>query len=184
MAPSLPPKRDAAPEAWPGADQSLHIRPFKPADWPGCWAIIKPIIEAGETLAQPSDMAEVEARYWWLDTHQAVFVAEQAGRILGSYYLTSNQPGRGAHVANGGFIVAPAAAGRGIGAAMGGHSLGAARALGFKAIQFNLVVATNEASLRIWDRLGFSRIGIVPKAFDHKQHGLVDAVVMYKWLAD
>jgi ribosomal protein S18 acetylase RimI-like enzyme len=80
--------------------------------------------------------------------------------------------------------VAPAAAGRGIGRAMGEHSLNAARALGYMALQFNLVVATNEASLRIWDGLGFTRIGTLPRAYDHAKLGLVDAIVMYKWLGE
>jgi GNAT superfamily N-acetyltransferase len=153
-------------------DHPPHIRPFNPADWPACWAIIQPIIEAGDTLAQPSDMTEAEARRWWVDDHRHVFVAESQGTILGTYYLTPNQPGRGSHVANGGYLTAPWAAGQGIGRAMGAHSLEAARALGYKAIQFNL------------DRLGFTRLATLPRAFDHARFGLIDAVVMHKWLGE
>jgi RimJ/RimL family protein N-acetyltransferase len=167
-----------------GEDHPPHIRPFSSADWPACWSIIERIIQAGDTLAQPSDMTEAEAHHWWVDSHRAVFVAERDGAILGTYYLTDNQPGRGSHVANGGFLVAPSAAGQGIGRAMGAHSLEAAKALGYQAIQFNLVVATNEASLRIWDGLGFQRIGTLPKAFRHAKLCLIDAIVMYKWLGD
>ena len=167
-----------------GEDHPPHIRPLIPTDWPACWAIIQPIIQAGDTLAQPFDMTEAEARRWWIDDHRHVFVAERDGTILGTYFLTPNQPGRGSHVANGGYLTAPWAAGQGIGHAMGAHSLEAAKALGYKAIQFNLVVVTNEASLRIWDRLGFSRLATLPKAFDHAKLGLIDAVVMHKWLDD
>ena len=167
-----------------GEDHPPHIRPFSPGDWPAIWAVVEPIIRAGDTLAQPSDMTEAETRHWWIDEHRSVFVAELEGVLVGTYHLTPNQPGRGSHVANGGYLVAPAAAGRGIGRAMGAHSLKAARALGYEALQFNLVVATNEASLRIWDALGFTRIGTLPKAFDHAKLGLVDAVVMYKWLEE
>ena len=167
-----------------GEDHPPHIRPFDPADWPACWAIIQPVIQAGDTLAQPSDMTEAEARRWWVDDHRHVFVAERDGQILGTYYLTPNQPGRGSHVTNGGFLVAPWAAGQGIGRAIGAHSLTVAKALGYKAIQFNLVVVSNEPSIRIWDRLGFTRIGTLPKAFRHAKLGLVDALVMYKWLGE
>jgi RimJ/RimL family protein N-acetyltransferase len=167
-----------------GEDHPPHIRPFLPSDWPACWAIIEPIIRAGETLAQPCDMTEAEARRWWVDDHRHVFIAEAGGTILGTYYLTPNQPGRGSHVANGGYLAAPWASGRGLGRAMGEHSLRAARELGYLAIQFNLVVVTNEPSIRIWDRLGFTRIGTLPKAFRHARLGLIDAIVMYKWLGE
>ncbi len=167
-----------------GEDHPPRIRAFDRPDWPACWPIIEPIIQAGDTLAQPSDMTEAEARSWWVDDHRHVFVAETGGQVLGTYYLHPNQPGRGSHVANGGFLTAPWASGQGIGRAMGVHSLEAAKALGYRAIQFNLVVATNQASIRIWDSLGFSRIGTLPQAFRHARLGLVDALVMYKSLDD
>jgi L-amino acid N-acyltransferase YncA len=163
---------------------SLTIRPYAPADWPALWDIIEPILRAGETYPQPPETSEAEAHHWWIDEHRAVFVAEEAGRVLGSYYLTDNKPGLGSHVANAGFIVAPSAAGRGVGRALGEHSLTAAPAHGYLALQFNLVVASNAASIRIWDALGFTRVGTLPKAFRHATEGLVDAIVMYKWLGE
>ncbi len=164
----------------------LVIRPFAADDWPGVWRIVEPVVRAGETYPEPTDLDEAAARRWWIDAHRAVFVAADAsdGTLLGSYYLTDNKPGQGAHVANAGFMVAAAARGRGVGRAMGRHSLESARSLGYLAMQFNLVAVTNEASLRIWDALGFARIGLLPKAFRHPSQGLVDAWVMYKWLAD
>jgi len=161
----------------------LRIRPYQPQDWPAVWSIIEPILRAGETYPQPPGMTEGQARAWWVDAHRAVFVAEQDG-LVGTYYLTDNKPGLGSHVANAGYMVAAAAQGRGVGRAMAVHSLEAARGLGYAALQFNLVVATNEASLRLWDQLGFSRVGRLPKAFRHAAAGLVDAYVVYKWLGD
>ncbi len=162
------------------------IRPFADDDWPALWRIVEPIVRAGETYPEPVDLDEAAARRWWIGAHRAVFVAEDAenGRVLGTYYLTDNKPGQGSHVANAGFMVAGETRGRGVGRAMGLHSLGAARSLGYLAMQFNLVAVTNEASLRIWDALGFVRIGRLPKAFRHPSEGLVDAWVMYRWLAD
>jgi RimJ/RimL family protein N-acetyltransferase len=51
-------------------------------------------------------------------------------------------------------------------------------------MQFNLVAVTNTASLRIWDALGFTRVGLLPHAFRHPSQGLVDAWVLYRWLGD
>jgi len=167
-----------------GEDHPPHIRLFQPADWPALWAIIAPILEAGETYPQPPETTEAAAKAWWIDGHRAVYVAELDGIVVGTYYLTDNKPGLGSHVANAGYMVGPAARGRGVGRAMGAHSLTAARELGYLALQFNLVVVTNAASIRIWEELGFSRAGLLPKAFRHAKRGLVDALVMYKWLGD
>ena len=168
---------------------SFGVRAYTEADWPAAWGILQPILQAGATYPQPPETSETEARQWWIDDHRAVYVAEDAssdggGRVVGSYYLTDNKPGLGSHVANAGFIVAPSASGRGVGRAMGEHCLTTAPAHGYLALQFNLVIANNEASLRIWDAIGFTRVGVLPKAFRHATDGLVDAYVMYKWLGD
>jgi RimJ/RimL family protein N-acetyltransferase len=167
-----------------GEDHPPHIRPFEPADWPALWAIIGPILKAGETYPQHPETIEAAAKSWWIDSHRAVYVAELQGEVVGTYYLTDNKPGLGSHVANAGYMVGPAARGRGVGRAMGEHSLGAAKELGYLALQFNLVVVTNEASIRIWDALGFTRVGTLPKAFRDQKGGFIDALVMYKWLGD
>jgi ribosomal protein S18 acetylase RimI-like enzyme len=62
------------------------------------------------------------------------------------------------------------------------HSQDIARQLGYKAMQFNIVVSTNETAVKLWTRLGFDTVGRLPKAFRHPAHGYVDALVMYKWL--
>jgi ribosomal protein S18 acetylase RimI-like enzyme len=104
-------------------------------------------------------------------------------RILGTYILKANQPGLGSHVANAGFMVAPSAQGRGIGRTMGEHCLREAQRLGFRAMQFNFVVSTNETALRLWKDLGFSIVGRLPGAFRHAQEGFVDVYVMYRRLS-
>src|SRR5689334_8170042 len=92
-----------------------------------------------------------------------------------------NQPGLGSHVANTVFMVSPSARGLGVGRRMGEH-LSEARRLGFRAMQFNFVVSTNEPALRLWQQLGFSIIGTLPGAFRHSQRGFVDAYVMFRTL--
>lgn len=106
------------------------------------------------------------------------------GTILGTYVLKPNQPGLGSHVCNCGYVVAPAGRGRGIGAALCEHSQGAARALGFRSMQFNFVVSTNTGAVHLWQKMGFQIVGTLPGAFRHKDkvQGEVDAYVMFKRL--
>src|SRR5437870_5184258 len=128
-------------------------------------------------------MAREEALAYWFrpDTHTYVAVSgEQV--VVGTYILKPNQPALGSHVANAAFMVSPAARGSGIGRRMGEHALAEARRLGFRAMQFNFVVSTNEAAVRLWQQLGFAIIGTLPGAFRHPQRGFVDAYVMFQTL--
>jgi len=140
------------------------------------------VIGAGETYALPRDMSKADALAYWLGANRETFVAEEDGRIIGTYYLRANQRGGGDHVANCGYVTAAAAVGRGIARQMGEHSLYRARTRGFRAMQFNFVVASNERALRLWQSLGFAIVGRVPRAFRHPMRGEVDALVMYRAL--
>jgi len=158
------------------------IRPATPADDSAIWAILEPTFRAGETYPIARDASRAEALSYWRSAGHAVFVAEDAGKIVGTYYLRANNKGGGAHVANCGYAVAPAASGRGVARAMCEHSLAQARERGFTAMQFNFVIATNERAVRLWRSCGFEIVGTLPGAFDHPTRGLVDAYVMYCWL--
>ena len=160
----------------------MLIRPALSTDVDGIWRVLSPALSAGETYALPQDMAREDALAYWSAPSHEVFVAEERGTILGTYYLRPNQLGGGAHVANSGYMVAPAATGRGIAQAMCAHSLERARERGFLAMQFNFVVASNERAVRLWEHAGFNTVGRVPKAFRHPTLGLVDALVMHRFL--
>ncbi len=157
----------------------LQIRPFEPADWPGLWALLEPVFRAGETFPHDPAITEAEAQLAWVEQSQAVMVAVDATcALVGTYYLRPNSLALGAHVANAGYVVAKHCRRQGIGSRLCQHSLQAARRLGFRAMQFNLVVSTNSAGLRCWQRNGFQLVGTLPEAFRHKQLGYVDALVM------
>jgi len=160
----------------------LSIRPFRAPDWPEVWAMLHATFAAGETYSFAPDIGEAEARNAWIDLPQATFVAEQDGRILGTYFIKANQPGLGSHVCNCGYVVAVGAQGRGIAARMCEHSQRWAVEQGFRAMQFNFVVASNTRAVRLWERLGFSVVGRLPGAFWHPRLGFVDALVMFKTL--
>ena len=110
------------------------------------------------------------------------YVAEEKGQILGTYYIKTNHPGPGSHVCNCGYMVSSRARGRGIATSMCEHSQEIAIKLGYKAMQFNLVAASNDGAVRLWTKLGFDTVGRLPKAFNHPSKGYVDALIMYKWL--
>jgi L-amino acid N-acyltransferase YncA len=130
-------------------------------------------------------ITEVEGRVAWVDQSQAVLVAlDEDGAVLGTYYLRPNSLALGAHVANAGYVVAEHYRRQGIGSRLCQHSLQAARRLGFRAMQFNLVVSTNTASIGCWQRNGFQVVGTLPGAFRHKQLGYVDALVMIQSLVE
>jgi ribosomal protein S18 acetylase RimI-like enzyme len=160
----------------------MQIRPAEKADEAAIWAILEPIIRGGETYALARDMSRAAALAYWLGPDRETFVAEEKGRILGTYYLRANQPGGGAHVCNCGFMTDRAATGRGVARQMGAHALAHAKARGFRAMQFNFVIATNERAIRLWQSLGFAIVGRLPLAFHHPTQGDVDALVMYRAL--
>ncbi|WP_420559562.1 GNAT family N-acetyltransferase [Tepidicaulis sp.] len=160
----------------------MRIRKAETADKAAIWKILEPMIREGETFPLPRNMTEWEALEYWFGKGASVFVAEEAGNILGTYHLTPNQPGGGSHVANGGYVTAPEARGRGIARAMCLHSFDMAKTLGYRAMQYNLVVSTNEAAVHLWQDCGMKLIGRLPGAFHHPEKGDVDALVMYRTL--
>jgi ribosomal protein S18 acetylase RimI-like enzyme len=162
----------------------FEIREYRESDWPKIWPILQETIRAGDAYTFLPQSTEKEIREAWVEVPAKTFVACDAeGRILGTYFIKANQPGLGAHVCNCGYVVAPTAQGRGIASLMCEHSQARALAMGFKAMQFNFVVATNTRAIRLWERLGFSVVGRLPGAFNHQRLGYVDALVMFKRLA-
>ncbi|PZF92261.1 GNAT family N-acetyltransferase [Micromonospora deserti] len=166
----------------------MEIRNATAADWPAIWPFLREIVAAGETYTWPRDVTEEQARGMWLVPPPGRVVvavdadADADGTVLGSAKLVPNQLGPGDHVANASFMVAPAAAGRGVGRALGEHVLTLARTEGYRAMQFNAVVATNVRAVALWRSLGFAVVGRVPEAFRHPSQGLVDLLVMHRRL--
>jgi ribosomal protein S18 acetylase RimI-like enzyme len=161
---------------------TLAIRPATPADDDAIWAILEPVFRAGETYPIPHDISRADALAYWRSPGHSVFVAEDGGEIVGTYYLRANQRGGGAHVANCGYMTAKTATGRGVARAMCEYSLELARERGFSAMQFNFVVASNERAVRLWQSCGFEVVGRLSKAFQHPSLGLVDALMMVRAL--
>jgi len=154
------------------------ISPATPEDWSAIWPIFHEVVEAGETYAYPAGLDSDAARdLWFSDPH--VVVLEEDGRVWGTAKMGPNRPGNGAHVGTASFMVSSAARGRGVGRALGEYAVAWHRAGGFRGIQFNAVVETNTAAVRLWESLGFTIVGTVPGAFRSPTHGYVGLHVMY-----
>lgn len=160
----------------------LNIRLATAADHDAIWKIFHAIVAPGDTYTIDADVTREEAFAYWFreDTH--TYVAEAGGDVVGTYTLRPNRSGGGKHVSNASFMVDPNAQGSGVGRAMAEHCLDEARRLGYRAMQFNCVVSTNERAVRIWQMLGFKIVGTLPGAFRHPEKGYVDAYVMYREL--
>jgi len=146
------------------------------------WGIFRSVIETGDTYVFDPETPRSDLRKLWFADYMKTYVAEDEGAILGTYILKPNQSGLGSHIANGSFMVHPKAQGKGIGKAMCEHSLIVAKKLGYRAMQFNLVVSTNVGAIKLWEKFGFEIIGTIPDAFDHKTKGFVEAHIMYRAL--
>jgi L-amino acid N-acyltransferase YncA len=157
------------------------IRPATPDDFAVIWAIFQAVVAAGDTFAFTAATTREQFAALWLNPPAHAYVALREGRVAGSYYLKPNQPGLGDHVANGGYMVDPAARGGGVGRAMGAHSIDEARRLGFSAMQFNFVVASNPA-VKLWQELGFAIVGTVSGAFRHARLGPTAIHLMHRAL--
>ena len=143
---------------------------------------MEPVIRAGETYALPRNMTRDAALGYWFSPENEVLVAEDHGEICGTYYLRANQKGGGSHIANCGYVTDARFTGRGVARAMCGDSIERARARGFRAMQFNFVVGSNERAVRLWKKFGFKIVGRIPGAFHHPALGFVDAVIMHRSL--
>ena len=158
----------------------MTIRPMTEADWPQVWPFFDEIVQAGETYAYPLDLTSDQAHDLWMERPPGLTVVlEEEGELLGTAKMGPNRPGRGDHVGTASFMVSEAAQGRGVGRRLGEYAVQWHRDQGFRGIQFNAVVETNEVAVRLWQKLGFEIVGTVPGAFRSATHGHVGLHVMY-----
>ncbi len=162
---------------------ALSFTPMDRDDFELFWPTFKAIVAEQYTYAIEPDISYQAAYTLWCEAPKATFaVKDSTGELVGSYYLKANAAGPGGHVCNCGYMVTSAARGKGVARAMCEHSQTMAQAAGFQAMQFNAVVSTNEVAVALWQRLGFSIVGTVPKAYRHASLGWVDTHVMHKFL--
>lgn len=164
----------------------MQVRDASDADWDQVWPFFAAIVEAGDSYAYPLDLDSTSARALWMEQPpgRTTVVVDGVGTVLGTAKMGPNRPGRGAHVATASFMVDPAGRRGGVGRMLGEDMLAWATREGYRGVQFNAVVETNTAAVRLWQSLGFEVVGTVPEAFDHATLGLVGLHVMYRSLPD
>ena len=163
-------------------NDALVIREIQADEFGLLWPIFRDVVAAGDTYSYAPDISFEDARALWTSGGSRCFIAVVDGNCVGGYMLRANQPGLGNHVANSGYMVAPAARGHGIAGILCEHSMMQARNAGFTAMQFNFVVSTNEVAVRLWQKHGFAIIGRIPGGFRHSRLGAVDALIMHREL--
>ena len=160
----------------------ITIRKYTEADKERIWEIIKFVIISGDSFTLSPDSTREEMLADWCSAEKHTYVAISEDEVVATFYIKANQPGLGSHVANGSYMVAPEARGKGVGRKIGEFSIAEARRLGFRAMQFNFVVKSNEKAVKLWQSLGFEIIGEIPEAFNHIENGLTNALIMYRKL--
>ena len=162
----------------------MLVRDANAEDWPAIWAIVEPVVRAGDTFTWEPDTDEATARLKWMSGPPSrTFVAlDDDGAVVGTAEIHPNQGGPGSHVANGGYMVHPEHRNRGIGRALGEHVIQQASADGYRGMQYNAVAATNTASIELWLKLGFEIAATIPEGFRHPAAGYVGLHVMYRAL--
>ena len=160
----------------------ITIRNAEEADFDAIWRIFHQVVRQGDTYTYDPETTREQAYSIWMSSEHTTYVASIEDQIVGTYILRANQPGLGSHVANAGYMVSNDGRGKGVGKAMCEHSLQEARRMGFHAMQFNMVIRTNESAVALWKKFGFSIVGTLPQAYRHREFGLVDAYVMHRFL--
>lgn len=161
---------------------NFEIRKAIESDKTDVWKIIQAVISTGDSYVfYPNSTKEKMLEYWFSDGKET-YVAGLDEEILGTFFIKANQPDLGSHICNAGYMVSPEAKGKGVGKKMAEFSLPEAKRLGFKAMQFNFVVKSNEIAVKLWLSLGFEIIGEILEAFQHKDLGLVNTLIMYRKL--
>ena len=162
--------------------EKIKITPATSADEERIWALLQPVFSAGDTYAVDPLIDREAAIAYWMEADKTAFILSVEGQAVGTYYIRPNQPGGGAHICNCGFITAPSARGKGVARRMLDHALIEAKQQGYRAMQFNFVLASNQRALAIWQRNGFATIGRIPQAFLHPKQGYVDALILHRSL--
>lgn len=172
----------------------MHIRKALETDFINMLPIFREVIQGGDTYDFEESASDQDAFDYWFGKGVDSFVMEAdeqdfanaivdkaacPQKILGFYKIIHNHRGRGSHVANASFMVSSNARGKGIGRKMGEDCIQKAKEMGFKAIQFNFVISTNEPAMHLWKSLGFKELCRLPGAFNHKKLGYVDAVIFF-----
>jgi ribosomal protein S18 acetylase RimI-like enzyme len=159
---------------------NIIIREFTENDIDTMILIWNEVVDGGIAFPQIDTLSKNEAITFFAE-QSFTGVAEniESGEILGLYILHPNNIGRCGHISNASYAVTSSARGLHIGEQLVKHSLAKGKELGFTLLQFNAVVKTNIHAIHLYERLGFVKLGIIPKGFLMKDNSYEDIVLFY-----
>ncbi|GAA4276696.1 GNAT family N-acetyltransferase [Aquimarina mytili] len=158
----------------------MKIREATPKDYDTIWEIFEKVIKTGDTYVFDPQTQKKDLTKHWFASYMKTYVLEEQGKVIGTYIIKPNQIDLGSHIANCSYMVHPNYHGKGAGKMLCEHSLQNAKEMGYKAMQFNIVVSTNIAAVKLWQKYNFEIIGTIPKGYKHSSLGYVDAYIMYR----
>ena len=160
----------------------ITIRAYTEPDTLGAIAVWNEVVDGGIAFPQTEPLSIQTGIRFFSEQSFTGLAETQTGEILGLYILHPNNIGRCGHISNASYAVRATARGQGIGEALVLHSMEKSRELGFRVLQFNAVVKTNDAAIRLYEKLGFQKLGIIPGGFRMKDGSFEDIVPFYRVL--
>ena len=160
----------------------INIRALEAQDLSAAVAIWNQVVDDGVAFPQLEPLTEESGRQFFAEQSFTGAAVGEDGAVLGLYILHPNNVGRCGHICNASYAVHTNARGQHVGEALVRHCLQKGRELGFRILQFNAVVASNTPALRLYEKLGFTRLGTIPGGFLMKNGHYEDIVLHYHLL--
>ena len=162
---------------------NVDIRGYEKKDILEAIAIWNEVVEEGVAFPQTEVLTESSGDEFFSEqTFTGIAFDMDSGRIVGLYILHPNNVGRCGHICNTSYAVKKEFRGKGIGKKLVIHSMEKAKEQGFRILQFNAVVRSNERALRLYEKLGFVKLGIIPGGFLMKDGTYEDIIPHYRIL--
>ena len=162
---------------------SFQVIPYSPEHIEACLAIWNEVVRDGIAFPQEDELtAESGHAFFSMQTFTGLARHEETGEITGLYILHPNNVGRCGHICNASYAVASKWRGHHVGETLVRHSINQGKQCGFRILQFNAVVRTNENALALYRKLGFVQLGVIPGGFRKKDGSFEDIIPHYRIL--
>lgn len=163
------------------AKRGLTLTPFSQEDESGLYEIFRDVVDSGSQFPYECSSVQEFYRQFFAPTSE-VYVCRSATEVVGGFFVRSNFPGRSSHIANAAYMIKSFYRGQGIGTLLINASLEIAKAMGFQAMQFNMVLSQNGAATKLYQKLGFNIIGTIPEAIRNPDGSYQDGYVLHRKL--
>ena len=159
---------------------NIEIRAYYKANIAEAINVWNEVVQDGIAFPQMDLLTEVSGdEFFSGQSFTGIAFNSDNNEIVGLYILHPNNVGRCGHICNASFAVKIGFRGQRIGEKLVIHCMNKAKELGFKILQFNAVVKTNEPALRLYEKLGFVQLGVIPNGFLMKDETYEDIIPHY-----